>query len=222
VTFHDRLGDTYKAKGHNISTAEVEMAFLSNPHISSANVYSISMTKYGYDGQIGCAAITFRESAPPDRATTIELDTIKELEKWLVSEAGLPAYGVPRFLRVLVDEDKENAAERDIGISEDVGNERVSLMMKKLKTGLRKEGLCSLLSLFFRALRTFMLMCCHMQALCCLRPARIGYIGQREKVQDSLNCIPRLFPGCKTVKRVSKEVGDSAVERLLCVVGQND
>ena len=63
-------------------------------------------------------------------------ETVNELEAYLL-KTGLPSYGVPRFLRVLVDES------RDLGNSdaEDVGTERTSLIMKKLKTGLRKEGL---------------------------------------------------------------------------------
>lgn len=141
VTFHDRMGDTYRAKGHNISTAEVENAFLQHPHISSANVYSINMKSYGYDGQLGCAAVTLRAGASPLEASFAEHETIRGLEKWLVSEAGLAVYAVPRFLRILVDVSEADAAERDqLGISDDVGSERVSVMMKKLKTGLRKEG----------------------------------------------------------------------------------
>jgi acyl-CoA synthetase (AMP-forming)/AMP-acid ligase II len=141
ITFKDRLGDTYRAKGHNISTAEVEMAFLNHPHIASANVYAIPMSQFGYEGQVGCAAITLRAGATPDAASPVERDAIKDLETYLTSVGGLASYAVPRFLRVLVDIDEQEAAAREqIGISDTVGSEYVSLMLKKLKTGLRKEG----------------------------------------------------------------------------------
>jgi acyl-CoA synthetase (AMP-forming)/AMP-acid ligase II len=141
ITFKDRLGDTYRAKGHNISTAEVETAFLNHPHIASANVYAIPMSKYGYEGQVGCAAITLRAGAAPDRPDHVEQESLRELEKYLTLTGGLASYAVPRFLRVLVDLDEEGARQRDqFGISDTVGSEYVSSMLKKLKTGLRKEG----------------------------------------------------------------------------------
>ena len=37
-------------------------------------------------------------------------------------------------------DEQEAAAREQIGISDTVGSEYVSLMLKKLKTGLRKEG----------------------------------------------------------------------------------
>ncbi len=102
------------------------------------------MNKYGYEGQVGCAAINFRAGASPKEADSVELQTVQQLEQWLGSNAGLPTYACPRFLRVLVDVSDKSASERDqLGISDDVGSERVSLMMKKLKTGLRKEGTLS-------------------------------------------------------------------------------
>ena len=141
VTFKDRLGDTYRAKGHNISTAEVEVAFVNHPHIASANVYAIPMSQFGYEGQVGCAAITLQAGAAPDVAGEVERDAAKDLETYLTSVGGLAGYAVPRFLRVLVDIDEQEATTREqIGISDTVGSEYVSLMLKKLKTGLRKEG----------------------------------------------------------------------------------
>lgn len=128
MAFHDRLGDTYRAKGHNISTAEVEQAMGTHPNIESANVYAIDMKQFGYEGQLGCAALTLRNEAE-------ELDTMRTLEEHLV-KVGLANYAVPRFVRVIVD------IGEDVGIAsqESVGSEHVSLMLKKLKTGLRKEG----------------------------------------------------------------------------------
>lgn len=91
------------------------------------------MNHHGYDGQLGCAAVTFRNDAASG-----EQEIVRQLEKWLLtSEGALPAYTVPRFLRVLVDSEGAD----QIGMSGgDTGKERVSMIMKKLKTGLRKEG----------------------------------------------------------------------------------
>jgi hypothetical protein len=103
------------------------------------------MNKYGYEGQLGCAAINLRGGAFPSAAPLHETKTIENLEKWLVEKGGLPAYGVPRFLRVIVDSSGEGeggGAARDEGArkGEVPGGERVSIIMKKLKTGLRREG----------------------------------------------------------------------------------
>ena len=51
-------------------------------------------------------------------------------------KVGLAGYAVPRFVRVIVDVGEEIGR----AASESVGSEYVSLMMKKLKTGLRREG----------------------------------------------------------------------------------
>ncbi|KAJ4502673.1 hypothetical protein HRR90_009047 [Exophiala dermatitidis] len=135
VAFRDRLGDTFRAKGHNVSTTEVETAFLHHPYIQSANVYSIPMNKYGYEGQLGCAAITMQQSKADDPAA---LQALSTLEEWLVKEAGLAPYAVPRFLRVM-----PGSATDSVGLNggKDPAGERVSTIMKKLKTGLRSEAL---------------------------------------------------------------------------------
>lgn len=136
ITFHDRLGDTFRAKGHNISTAEVEHAIASHPNIESANVYAIAMNQYGYEGQLGCAALTLSSTS-----LTEEVETLRSLEEHLTTTAGLAGYAVPRFARIIVDVGEQDKREQ-LGIAdrESVGTEYVSLMLKKLKTGLRKEG----------------------------------------------------------------------------------
>lgn len=108
------------------------MAFINHPTIAAANVFAVPLSRYGYEGQVGCAALTFKFTSVN---SSVEA-TIQELEAYLL-KTGLPPYGLPKFLRVLVDESN------DLGNSdaEDVGTERTSLIMKKLKTGLRKEGL---------------------------------------------------------------------------------
>lgn len=92
------------------------------------------MNRYGYDGQLGCAAVTFNGINDADSPTTIERETVAKLENWTVTnESALPSYSVPRFLRVLVSTDRPD-------LKADTGADRVSLIMKKLKTGLRSEG----------------------------------------------------------------------------------
>lgn len=138
IKFHDRLGDTYRAKGHNISTTEVESWFSRHPRIASVNVYAIPMNHYGYDGQLGCAAITLHGNTSSDAADATEQEIVSQLENWLrTSDSALPAYAVPRFLRILVD---TGAPSDQPGMGGDTGSDRVSLIMKKLKTGLRKDG----------------------------------------------------------------------------------
>ncbi|KIV93858.1 hypothetical protein PV10_05042 [Exophiala mesophila] len=138
ISFHDRLGDTYRAKGHNISTTEVEGWLSNHEQITSVNVYAIAMNRYGYDGQLGCAAITLGDNSSPNEASAVERNTMAQLEKWLLeSKSALPSYAVPRFVRVLVN---EGPALDQGGSSGDSGSERVSVIMKKLKTGLRKDG----------------------------------------------------------------------------------
>lgn len=100
------------------------------------------MKQFGYEGQVGSAAISFRGGAAPDGPTKTEEEAIVGLESYLTTKAGLAGYAIPRFLRVLVDVDEQEASQREqIGISDDVGGEYVSLILKKLKTSLRKEGM---------------------------------------------------------------------------------
>ena len=95
------------------------------------------MNSYGYDGQLGCAAITLR-NVSVDQRDRIYNEIMSQLEEWLrTSESALPAYAVPRFVRILVN---EGSAPDSGGMSGDSGSERVSVIMKKLKTGLRKDG----------------------------------------------------------------------------------
>ncbi|KAK3706383.1 hypothetical protein LTR37_012761 [Vermiconidia calcicola] len=115
------------------------MAFLDHAQIASANVYAIPMNKYGYDGQAGAAAITMRKGASADGPDQAEIDALRDLEHYLTVKAGLASYAVPRFVRVLVDE-KEAPQREQIGISDSVGSEYVSSMLKKLKTSLREEA----------------------------------------------------------------------------------
>ncbi|KAI3330264.1 AMP-binding enzyme [Ustulina deusta] len=88
--FLDRLGDTFRWKGENVSTAEVSEVLGRYPGVSEATVYGISLP--GHDGKAGMAAIY------------INLEASNFNYKGLLkhARANLPRYAVPIFLRQLV------------------------------------------------------------------------------------------------------------------------
>lgn len=57
--FLDRLGDTFRWKGENVSTAEVSEVLGRYPGVSEATVYGVSLP--GHDGKAGMAAIYVNE-----------------------------------------------------------------------------------------------------------------------------------------------------------------
>ena len=88
--FVDRLGDTYRWKGENVSTTEVENILLQHPHIAEAVAYGVEI--HNTNGRAGMAAITPAES----------LATLDFSELLAFARQQLPAYAVPLFLRVKV------------------------------------------------------------------------------------------------------------------------
>ena len=85
--FLDRLGDTFRWKSENVSTAEVSLALGRHPSISEANVYGVSVP--GHEGRAGCAAVVLN-SPNPDYADIVQY-----------ARSNLPRYAVPVFLRVV-------------------------------------------------------------------------------------------------------------------------
>ncbi|MHA2398866.1 MAG: long-chain-acyl-CoA synthetase [Promethearchaeota archaeon] len=86
--FVDRLGDTFRWKGHNISTTEVEKVINKFDQVLFSTVYGVKIP--GTDGRAGMAAIV--------PSTSVEDFNLKELCDLL--KKNLPAYGVPIFLRL--------------------------------------------------------------------------------------------------------------------------
>ncbi|MHA7899480.1 MAG: long-chain-acyl-CoA synthetase [Henriciella sp.] len=85
VYFIDRIGDTFRWKGENVSTNEVAEFVAKAPGIATANVYGVSVP--GTDGRAGMAAITTDGE--------VDFDT---LYAWLSEH--LPKYAIPLFFRV--------------------------------------------------------------------------------------------------------------------------
>ncbi|KAI9023456.1 hypothetical protein DFJ74DRAFT_606145 [Hyaloraphidium curvatum] len=95
--FVDRIGDTFRWKGENVSTTEVGTFVMTHPAISECNVYGIKLPPPQSDGRIGAAVVRL-DASVADLGGPKEKAAMKELGKW-VSER-LPHYAVPRFLRV--------------------------------------------------------------------------------------------------------------------------
>ncbi|MEQ1819682.1 MAG: long-chain-acyl-CoA synthetase [Terricaulis sp.] len=83
--FVDRIGDTFRWKGENVSTTEVAEVISRYQGVDEANVYGVKIGKL--DGRAGMAAIT-----PGDGFK------IEGLRDYLVHE--LPSYARPLFIRI--------------------------------------------------------------------------------------------------------------------------
>lgn len=86
--FVDRLGDTFRWKGENVSTTEVENALGAFDGVEDAVVYGVEIP--GTNGRCGMAALRLADGVELDRdALAAHLDR------------ELPAYATPVFLRLL-------------------------------------------------------------------------------------------------------------------------
>jgi fatty-acyl-CoA synthase len=83
--FVDRIGDTFRWKGENVSTLEVACAISSCPGVLEAAAYGVAVP--GTEGKAGMAAIVVED--------TFELETLRS---HLVER--IPDYARPRFLRI--------------------------------------------------------------------------------------------------------------------------
>ena len=87
IQFVDRVGDTFRWKGENVASTEVEGAVARFDSIEHGAVYGVNVP--GCDGRAGMAAITLKAGHSLDGAA---------LATHLA--ATLPAYAVPLFIRV--------------------------------------------------------------------------------------------------------------------------
>jgi fatty-acyl-CoA synthase len=85
--FVDRIGDTFRWKGENVSTQEVAEALCVVPGVEVCNVYGIEVP--GQEGRAGMAAMVLADPASFDGAAIYEL-----------VQRSLPSYAAPVFLRV--------------------------------------------------------------------------------------------------------------------------
>ena len=83
--FVDRVGDTFRWKGENVSTGEVEAALMACSDVTAAYVYGVQAP--GTDGRAGMAALEVGPSFDPVRL-------------WSELSDRLPAYARPLFLRL--------------------------------------------------------------------------------------------------------------------------
>ncbi len=89
--FLDRIGDTFRWKSENVSTAEVSEALCTFSSIHEANVYGVEVPHH--DGRAGCAAIVFNREVDQGLLDGVAAHALKSL----------PRYAVPVFIRVTKD-----------------------------------------------------------------------------------------------------------------------
>jgi acyl-CoA synthetase (AMP-forming)/AMP-acid ligase II len=119
--FNDRIGDTFRWKSENVSTAEVAQVVGLHPAVLEANVYGVEVP--GHEGRAGCAAVVFKpEAVLPAAAGGLPSEqTLRALAGHV--RRGLPRYALPLFLRVV-----KGGAIQTTGTN------------KQQKTSLRSEG----------------------------------------------------------------------------------
>ncbi len=91
VSFADRFGDTYRWKGENVSTLEIESILNSYPSIYMSAVYGVSIPNT--EGKAGMAAIKLNPSLK------FEIDNFSQF----IADV-FPVYSIPVFIRICEDE----------------------------------------------------------------------------------------------------------------------
>ena len=92
IAFADRLGDTFRWKGENVATTEVEAIANEYPGVEHSVAYGVEIP--GTDGRAGMAALTLKDINDFDTAA---------FSRHLHEK--LPAYAVPVFIRILKQEE---------------------------------------------------------------------------------------------------------------------
>jgi fatty-acyl-CoA synthase len=88
AAFVDRLGDTFRWKGENVATTQVERALGSDKSIEECTVFGVEIPRTG--GRAGMAAVKLRDGAEFDG---------KALGQTVYEQ--LPVYALPLFVRVV-------------------------------------------------------------------------------------------------------------------------
>ncbi|XP_064607706.1 long-chain fatty acid transport protein 2-like [Liolophura sinensis] len=94
VYFTDRIGDTFRWKGENVSTLEVANVLSTLDFVLDANVYGVTVP--GHDGRAGMACVVLK-----DRSAELKDDLRKAIYRHCVDN--LPKYARPLFLRIQTD-----------------------------------------------------------------------------------------------------------------------
>jgi acyl-CoA synthetase (AMP-forming)/AMP-acid ligase II len=92
IAFADRLGDTFRWKGENVATTEVEAVANEYPGVEHSVAYGVEIP--GTDGRAGMAALTLKDINDFDTAA---------FSRHLHEK--LPAYAVPIFIRIREQEE---------------------------------------------------------------------------------------------------------------------
>jgi fatty-acyl-CoA synthase len=88
AAFVDRLGDTFRWKGENVATTQVEAALASEGSVEDCTVFGVEIPRTG--GRAGMAAVKLRDGAEFDG---------KSLARAVYDQ--LPVYALPLFVRVV-------------------------------------------------------------------------------------------------------------------------
>ncbi|OBI94067.1 long-chain-acyl-CoA synthetase [Mycobacterium alsense] len=88
AAFVDRLGDTFRWKGENVATTQVEAALASDDSVEECTVFGVEIPNTG--GRAGMAAVKLRDGAEFDG---------KSLARAVYGQ--LPAFALPLFVRVV-------------------------------------------------------------------------------------------------------------------------
>ncbi|CAD7945061.1 unnamed protein product [Amoebophrya sp. A25] len=120
--FVDRIGDTFRWKGENVSTTEVEQVLAEIPGVAEANVYGVQVPQQP-DGRACMAALTLdaKVQESPESASSQQLSSLLTTILQTCRKQ-LPAYAVPIFVRILKTDMSHTAT------------------LKVQKVDLRKEG----------------------------------------------------------------------------------
>ncbi|XP_071794320.1 long-chain fatty acid transport protein 2-like [Asterias amurensis] len=88
VFFKDRLGETFRWKGENVSSSEVAAVLTELSFITEAVIYGVKVK--GYDGRVGMAAIAIQDEDQASQWKQLYTHVIKRL----------PMYACPKLIRI--------------------------------------------------------------------------------------------------------------------------